>query len=72
MAEREKFDFERSRGIVWVCDIANSSHFLNDNTSASDLEELLPRLFWLASGLIEAAGGRFVKWTGMASLHGLR
>jgi class 3 adenylate cyclase len=64
MLEREEFTFERSRGIVWICDMADSSRYLNDDASADDLEAFLPRLYWVASGLVEAAGGRLVKWTG--------
>lgn len=64
MPEMKGFDFERSRGIVWVCDLVRSSTYLNDNTCADDLEEFVPRLFWVSSGLVEAADGRFLKWTG--------
>jgi class 3 adenylate cyclase len=64
MHETDKFEFSRSRGVVWVCDIEGSSQFLNDNASAGDLEEYLPRLHWMASNLVAAAGGKFIKWTG--------
>lgn len=59
-----QFAFHRSRGIVWVCDIAGSSRALNDNESASAVEEFLPRLYWAARAIVEAAGGVFIKWTG--------
>jgi class 3 adenylate cyclase len=64
MAELEKFEFDRSRGVVWVCDLANSSKYLNDNQSADNLEQFLPRLYWIASMTVAAAGGKFIKWTG--------
>ncbi|NGP87564.1 adenylate/guanylate cyclase domain-containing protein [Fodinibius halophilus] len=62
--EFKKFEFSRERGIVWVCDIANSSKYLNSNDSATSLEEFLPRLNWVGAIVVEAAGGRFIKWTG--------
>lgn len=64
MPEFENFQFTRSRGIVWVCDIANSSKYLNSNESADDLEEFLQRFYWTSAIVVEAAKGRFVKWTG--------
>src|ERR1051325_11309894 len=64
MPEFERFDFNRSRGIVWVCDLLGSSKFLNDNKTADSLEQFLPRLYWAASVAIEAGNGRFIKWTG--------
>jgi hypothetical protein len=33
MQRPDSFSFARSRGIIWVCDIANSSQFINDNAS---------------------------------------
>ena len=62
--EETKFSFERSRGIVWVCDIENSSKFLNDRESVLAIEEYLPRLHWLGRIVINVAGGHFIKWTG--------
>lgn len=64
MSNFNKFEFERSRGIIWVCDLANSSKYLNDNESVDDIEEYLPRLYWTSSKLVEAFGGKFIKWTG--------
>jgi len=64
MPEFEKFQFSRSRGIVWVCDIANSSKYLNNNESADELEEFLQRFYWTSAIIVEAAGGKFIKWTG--------
>jgi class 3 adenylate cyclase len=64
MPDIEEFEFARSRGIVWVCDLASSSKYLNDNASADDLEAFLPRLHWTSSMAVGAAGGRFIKWTG--------
>src|SRR3954452_7105082 len=43
MKSEENFQFERARGIVWVCDIANSTKLLNDNKTAGLIEEFLPR-----------------------------
>ncbi len=59
-----KFTFERGRGIVWVCDIQNSSKYLYENESAQAVEEYFQRLHWLGKLAVNAAGGRFVKWTG--------
>ena len=59
-----KFTFDRQRGVVWVCDIEKSSRFLNDNESVEAIEGYLPRLHWLAKVSANAAGGKFVKWTG--------
>lgn len=64
MSTIKTFEFDRSRGVVWVCDLANSSRYLNDDNSAKALEEFLPRFYWTAAMLVEAAGGRFIKWTG--------
>ena len=58
------FTFERGRGVVWVCDIQNSSKFLNDDESVQAMEQFFPRLHWLGKVAVYAAGGRFVKWTG--------
>ena len=62
--EEPRFSFERARGVVWVCDIEDSSKFLNDNDSAHAMEEYLPRLNWLGRIAIGAANGNFIKWTG--------
>jgi class 3 adenylate cyclase len=59
-----KFAFERARGLVWVCDLANSTRALNDDASVDALEEFIPRLYWTAMQAVDAAGGVFVKWTG--------
>ena len=59
-----KFESRRSRGIVWVCDIASSSKYLNNNQSAEALEIFLQRFLFLSMIFVEAAGGTFIKWTG--------
>lgn len=64
MPEFEKFEFDRSRGVVWVCDVESSTEHLNDPDTVDDMEKFLPRLYWTAAMIVEAAGGRFVKWTG--------
>ena len=64
MGEVNKFQFDRSRGIVWVCDVIKSSKYLNDDESVSDLEQFLPRLYWVSNVLVEAYGCQFIKWTG--------
>lgn len=64
MALPTKFEFSRSRGIVWVCDVAGSSSRLNSENGVEDTEAFLPRLYWLASLTVESAGGKFIKWTG--------
>lgn len=58
------FSFNRSRGIIWVCDVENSSNFLNNNETADFIEEYLPRLHWIARKIAESTGGKFIKWTG--------
>src|SRR5712691_1607269 len=60
----KKLKFSRRRGIVWVCDIVESSKHLNSDTSVADFETFLQRMYWLAPLVVEAAGGRFIKWTG--------
>lgn len=64
MARAEKFEFDRSRGVVWVCDLASSSKYLNDDHAVDALEQFLPRLHWTASSAVAAARGEFIKWTG--------
>jgi class 3 adenylate cyclase len=58
------FRFRRSRGIVWVCDVAGSSSRLNSEAGVGDTEAFLPRLYRLAALAVESAGGKFIKWTG--------
>lgn len=60
----EKFEFGRSRGLVWVCDLAGSSRHLNDKDSVDAFEAFLPRLHWMSALVVDAAGGKFIKWTG--------
>jgi len=64
MAVVDRFEGRRSRGIVWVCDIAGSSQYLNNNESAAALETFLQRLLFISLIFVEASGGTFVKWTG--------
>ena len=58
------FNFNRKRGIVWVCDIAKSSSYLNDNSAVDDIEAFIPRLYYVSKVIVEAYGGIFLKWTG--------
>jgi class 3 adenylate cyclase len=62
--ERPHFTFERQRGVVWVCDLSDSSQYLNDDSTADALEQFLPRLHWVSRMAVGAAGGEFIKWTG--------
>jgi len=64
MPNSKQFKFSRGRGIVWLCDVADSSKHLNTNEGANLLEEFLPRFYWTSSILVEAAGGKYLKWTG--------
>jgi len=64
MSRPAVFEFSRSRGVVWVCDVAGSSSRLNSENGVEDTEVFLPRLYWTAALAVESAGGRFVKWTG--------
>lgn len=57
-------EINRSRGLVWVCDISKSSTYLNSDEMAGDLEDFLPRLHWAASIAVEAVGGELIQWTG--------
>lgn len=58
------FAFDRGRGIVWVCDIANSTALLNEDRSVAAAEDFLPRFHWLARAAVDSAGGQFIKWNG--------
>lgn len=64
MNEIQPFTFKRTKGIVWVCDLAKSSSYLNDNDSVDDIEEFIPRLYFVSKIIIESFGGKFLKWTG--------
>jgi hypothetical protein len=64
MSNVQPFTFNRSRGIVWVCDLVNSSGYLNDNNSVDDIESFIPRLYYVSKLMVESYGGIFVKWTG--------
>lgn len=61
--QESTFGFTRDRGVVWVCDIVNSTAFLNDNSTVEQIELYLPRLHWIAVQLVESIGG-MLKWTG--------
>ena len=58
------YDARRSRGLVWVCDVAGSSRLLNRNETATATEEFLQRFLYLSLLAVNSAGGTFVKWTG--------
>lgn len=60
----KKFEYERKRGIIWVCDVVQSSKYLNSNKTVDDIEEYLPRLYWTSTNIVKAFGGEFIKWTG--------
>lgn len=47
-----------------MCDLSNSSQYLNDNATAAAIEAFIPRLHWTARAVVAAAGGHFIKWTG--------
>jgi hypothetical protein len=47
-----------------VCDLANSSKYLNNDESAMALESFLQRFLYLSLLFVDSAGGEFVKWTG--------
>jgi len=44
------FDFQPFKGIVWVCDLARSSSYLNDNAFVDLLEIFLPDFFSYHAG----------------------
>jgi hypothetical protein len=62
--EIPQFNFERKRGIVWVCDLVGSSKLFNDDNTVEAVEAFLPRFHWVATQLVQAVGGQFIKWTG--------
>lgn len=64
MASIQRFERSRKRGIVWVCDIASSSKYLNGRDSAGPTEEFLQRFLYTSLIAVEASGGEFIKWTG--------
>ena len=64
MAVIHRFEGRRARGIVWVCDMENSSKYLNNNESAEALETFLQRFLFMSLIFVEAARGKFIKWTG--------
>jgi class 3 adenylate cyclase len=64
MASIQKFDRKRLRGIVWVCDIAQSSKYLNRDDAAEPTEEFLQRFLYLSLIAVDASDGEFIKWTG--------
>lgn len=64
MSKSESFNFERGRGIVWVCDIENSSKYLNDKKYVDYLENFLTRFHWFSRRIVNAANGQYIKWTG--------
>src|SRR5438270_12472515 len=68
MAVISKFAGRRSRGVVWVCDIASSSKYLNSDDSAEALETFLQRFLFLSIIFVEAVGGTFINWTGSGLL----
>ena len=47
----------RDRGVLWVCDISNSSSFINSDDLAEYIEAFLPRLHWVSSLAIQAIQG---------------
>jgi class 3 adenylate cyclase len=65
MSTEDGFEFRRrAKGVVWVCDIVDSSKYLNDDEFVDNMEMYLPRVHWTAVTLVRAAGGEFIKWTG--------
>lgn len=59
-----RYEARRSRGLIWVCDVAGSSRLLNRNETASATEEFLQRFLYLALLAVNSGNGVFVKWTG--------
>lgn len=57
-------EFRRAKGIVWVCDLAKSSSYLNSNELVDSIEEYIPRLYFVSKLIVESYGGQFLKWTG--------
>ncbi len=62
--KNNELQFNRSRGIVWVCDIKNSSKFLNEDRIIDDFELYLQRFYWVSRRIVEASKGIYIKWTG--------
>jgi len=62
--ESSTFDFHRSKGIVWVCDLARSSSYLNDNAFRGSSGNILaPTSFHITRGG-SSRRWSFIKWTG--------
>jgi class 3 adenylate cyclase len=60
----QKSSFNRVRGVVWVCDVINSSKYLNDDDHVDAMEQFLQRLYEISNLMVGAARGEFIKWTG--------
>lgn len=64
MKDIAPFKFKRTKGIVWVCDLAKSSSYLNDNESVDEIESFIPRFYYISKIVVESFGGKYLKWTG--------
>jgi class 3 adenylate cyclase len=62
--EIPKYKSRRTRGVVWVCDVAGSSRLLNKNASAQSTETFLERFLYFALVAVNTTDGIFIKWTG--------
>jgi len=58
------FQYVRQRGIVWVCDLEQSTSYLNSDANAGALEDFLPRLHAVGKTAVTLAGGDVFKWAG--------
>jgi class 3 adenylate cyclase len=64
MKDIAPFEFKRTKGIVWVCDLAKSSSYLNNNETVEDIESFIPRFYYISKIVVESFGGKYLKWTG--------
>lgn len=55
---------QRNRGLVWVCDIQNSTMYLNSDEKVDLFEEFIKRFYYLTCQITNAAGATHYKWTG--------
>lgn len=55
---------KRVRGLVWVCDIQDSTAYLNSDEKVDPFEQYIERFYYLTCQIADAAGAVMYKWTG--------
>jgi class 3 adenylate cyclase len=59
-----KLTSERVRGLVWVCDIQDSTKYLNNDEKVDLFEDYIARFYYISSQIANAANATMYKWTG--------